>query len=743
MILHRLLITGQLQRTLIIVPEPLLHQWLVELLRRFNLRFTLIDASYFSARQTSDKHEPAPAESGTIDNPFEQHPLVLCGLDFACLEHIAPQLNACDWDMLIVDEAHHLQWSEQHSSRQYQQIETLTNIAGAVLLLTATPEQLGTAGHFTRLRLLDPARFHDLQAFLNEEKLHTATADLVEVLLNQQPLTPSQTTQLQNLLNGQTIAPNALIGNNKSAQAARRALIDDLIDRHGTGRVLFRNTRASIGANGQQFPKRLLVHHRLNDDNDNTRIAWLADTLRALTADKALLICNAPATSLLVANTLEQKHGLQASVFHQDMSIIERDRAAAWFADHEQGARILICSEIGSEGRNFQFLHHLVLFDLPDNPDLLEQRIGRLDRIGQQNDIHIHVPTAPNTRAERLCNWYHQALNAFAQSCVTGQYVKQQTATHFNAFVDGTHEDETGFIEQCRQLHLDKMAELDAGRNRLLELNACRQHIAAPLIDSINNTDQDPTLAKYLEAAFDCYGVELEDHSSSSWVIKPGDHLQIEQFPELPEGGITATTRRDIALAREDMQFLTWEHPMVRATLDLVINGDKGSVCALKMPQLPARTILLEALFEVNCPAPAKLNITRYLAHNTLRFLINARGNDIAKQLPEAHYQPLLENIDRDTALQMIDMTRAILKKQVQFIEQLTGKQLPTLCKASALAMHEELDSELSRLVALQKNNPSIRDQEIAQLQKKIDQLDTRLLASTLKLSALRVIYTH
>jgi ATP-dependent helicase HepA len=52
----------------------------------------------------------------------------------------------------------------------------------------------------------------------------------------------------------------------------------------------------------------------------------------------------------------------------------------------------LICSEIGSEGRNFQFAHHLVLIDLPLNPELLEQRIGRLDRIGQTRDIEIHIP---------------------------------------------------------------------------------------------------------------------------------------------------------------------------------------------------------------------------------------------------------------------------------------------------------------------------------------------------------------
>ena len=69
-------------------------------------------------------------------------------------------------------------------------------------------------------------------------------------------------------------------------------------------------------------------------------------------------------------------------MFHEDMSIMARDKAAANFSKPD-GANLLIASEIGSEGRNFQFSHHLVLFDLPLDAALVEQRIGRLDRIGQ------------------------------------------------------------------------------------------------------------------------------------------------------------------------------------------------------------------------------------------------------------------------------------------------------------------------------------------------------------------------
>lgn len=106
--------------------------------------------------------------------------------------------------------------------------------------------------------------------------------------------------------------------------------------------------------------------------------------------------------------------GYQAPVFHEGLSLVERDRAAAAFADEEEGCQVLVCSEIGSEGRNFQFCRHLVMFDLPLHPDQLEQRIGRLDRIGQRHAIEIHAPVFTGSPGEKLLRWYHEGLDAFS-----------------------------------------------------------------------------------------------------------------------------------------------------------------------------------------------------------------------------------------------------------------------------------------------------------------------------------------
>src|SRR5207302_8514664 len=135
--------------------------------------------------------------------------------------------------------------------------------------------------------------------------------------------------------------------------------------------------------------------------------------VRDLYPEKVLLICRTPVMVTAIETALRERvKNLKAAVFHEGLSLVQRDRNAAWFAD-PHGASVLLCSEIGSEGRNFQFAHHLVLFDLPGDPELLEQRIGRLDRIGQTATIRIHVPFGRGSESEVAARWYHEGLNAF------------------------------------------------------------------------------------------------------------------------------------------------------------------------------------------------------------------------------------------------------------------------------------------------------------------------------------------
>ena len=241
-----------------------------------------------------------------------------------------------------------------------------------------------------------------------------------------------------------------------------------------------------------------------------------------------------------------------SAVFHEHMDLVERDRAAAYFADHEQGARILLCSEIGSEGRNFQFAHELVLFDLPFNCDLIEQRIGRLDRIGQKQDIRIHIPgllpIMPPGAGCIFCTtgWIFLPAQIRLPSRCWSSTAMPLSRHCWSG--DGLAE-LIGLLATERETLL---AQLEAGRDRLLELHSCHPQRARKLAKemTITHIEDEAELNDFLELFADAFGLELIDLGGDCITIAPGDHMLVPDLPHLPEDGFMATTRRDVALTR-------------------------------------------------------------------------------------------------------------------------------------------------------------------------------------------------
>lgn len=731
LILHRMLLTGRVKRVLLLVPESLLHQWLVEMLRRFNLRFSLFDEARFGASDS--------------ENPFADEQQVLCSVDFLLSSpRIARAALDEEWDLLIVDEAHHLHWTEIESSLEYDLVEALAEQALGVLLLSATPEQLGRVGHFGRLRLLDPHRYPDYAAFLAEEQRYQQVADLAVSLLDEEELSTEQQALLKTLLGDISLL-------------STEQIVRHLVDRHGIGRVMFRNTRHTV----KGFPRRELHVSRLDwpaayasiadaqaaltPEREveswlefDPRLPWLVDLLEKLAPQKLLLICAHKETVLQLQTCLRTRHAIHAAVFHQDMEIVERDRAAAFFADAEEGSQVLLCSEIGSEGRNFQFSRHLLLFDLPLQPDLLEQRIGRLDRIGQGQVIDLHLPVFAASPVETLYRWYHQGVNAFAHpsAVAVGLYEEYEILLH-EALVEPAMTQ--ALVNKVAARRQEMEEALSNGRDRLLELQSCDPHVAAALVDQIESLEQDSAVAAYMHSYWDAFGVEHEPGPGQSLVLHPGEHMRQEQFPGLPEEGCTITFSRSDALVHEDRQFLTWEHPMVRGAVEELISSDLGSAAfiVLESGPLPTGTLMLELIFVLSCTAPAELEASRYLPSTAIRLLLDRKGNDYAHALSAQNLQGKSLHRDRQMASQVIKSQADLLRKLLHHGEQLASAKGDEIIATAVTQMQAELAEEQQRLQAL---SDGAAAEELQMLNERQLMLQEYLPRTRLRLDAVRLV---
>lgn len=757
LVIHRQLLSGRASRVLILVPENLQHQWLVEMRRRFNLDVALFDAERFIESDAS--------------NPFEDCQLALVALEWLCEdERVQDALFAADWDLLVVDEAHHLVWHPEHASVEYTLVEQLAQVIPGVLLLTATPEQLGQDSHFARLRLLDPNRFHDLAAFRAESANYRPVAEAVQELLDQGRLSAAAHQTIHDFLGAE--GEELLAAVNAGDKEAAPRLVRELLDRHGTGRLLFRNTRAAV----QGFPERELhayplpspdlymelpigehpdlypeVSYQAQVEVDeeqrwwhfDPRVEWLIDTLKMLKRVKVLVICAHAETAMDLEDALRVRKGIAATVFHEGMNILERDRAAAYFADEEFGAQVLICSEIGSEGRNFQFAHHLALFDLPAHPDLLEQRIGRLDRIGQKHRIQLHVPYLENSPQERLFQWYHQGLNAFLATCPTGNALQHQFGARLLPLLesgdDGVWQ---SLVDEARSERERLEGELHAGRDRLLELNSGGAGEGEAMVEAILEQDDQFALPIYMEQLFDAFGIDSEDHSDNALILRPGEKMLDASFPLGDDEGVTITYDRDLALAREDMQFLTWEHPMVQGGMDLVRAGSMGNtgVALIKNKALKPGTVLLELLYVSEVVAPRALQLGRYLPPAALRCLLDSNGNDLAHKVAFETLNDQLESVPRASANKFVQAQRDSLNPLINAGEDKVAPRHIERVAEAKRRLAADTEEELARLTALQAVNPSVRDSELTALRQQREQGLALFDKAALRLEAIRVL---
>jgi SNF2 family DNA or RNA helicase len=401
------------RRVLVLVPPGLVTQWQEELRRKFGLDFVTHDAEVF--RQTGPE----------AWNRFER---VVASFHTAKRPEHASVIQEIHYDLVIVDEAHHLRNAR---TVLWQFVNRLTRTY--LLLLTATPVQNDLDELFNLVTLLQPGQLKTIRAFRRE---HVARGDkrqprdpdrlrqlLAEVMVRNrratahvalprriaravmvEPTREEKTlyTELSDFLRDgcrsggeitRLVAQTVLMELGSSARAAA-ATLEHLLDRTRWAS----ETREALGRFRDQA-------RRIVDDGKSRALLNLVRTWE----DKLLVFTRFRATQEYVAAVLRQA-GEAIVLYHGGLRRDEKEAAVRAF---EAESRILISTEAGGEGRNLQFAHGLVNYDLPWNPMRIEQRIGRLSRVGQTRDVHVLNLVAAGTIEETLLEVLDAKINMF------------------------------------------------------------------------------------------------------------------------------------------------------------------------------------------------------------------------------------------------------------------------------------------------------------------------------------------
>jgi ATP-dependent helicase HepA len=279
--------------------------------------------------------------------------------------------------------------------------------------------------------------------------------------------------------------------------------------------------------------------------------------------------------------------------------------------------------------------------------------------------------------------------------------------------------------------------KLERGHDRLLELNSCKLGEAEETIRQIRELDGDLQFEEYLLNLLDHFGVHVEELGNRSYLLHPGN-LSTEAFPSLPETGMSATFSRERALSREDLGFLTRDHPLVRGALDLLLGSESGNA-AFGLWKTPGNeAVLLEIYAVVECIAPEALHADRFLPATPIRVLVDHALND--KSGDPAYAGARLE---KGNVMRLLD--KGVVKKQI--LPAMLGRALElaedrmgSITEAAKAVMIAQLQDEIERLVDLSTINDHVRQSEIEAAKQEKSELESALATARLRLDAIRLV---
>jgi ATP-dependent helicase HepA len=522
---------GRAERVLVVAPSTLTVQWLSELWRKFHQVFVLLD----SARRAD-----VAVELGPRFNPFEAHARAVIALeDLVADPALARQARAAAPDLLVVDEAHRLERRRGHpGSPAYRALSPLAAAARHVLLLSATPLEADVHGFFRLLELLRP------EAYASED-------DFVEALEAQKPLPPCTSATRRRDMGG--VPPR----------------VPQPVD--------LETPLLRSGLSGKD-----------EEDARDPRVVWLAAAARRYAKGgddegKALVFVHDRATLSSLKTRLEAASGRRVAIFHEDMAPDRRDLEVAEFRRPE-GPTLLIATECGGEGRNFEFCRRLVLFDLPRDPADVEQRIGRLDRVTRRRPIEIVYFRPPSGFEAELAGLYEEIgilrepLGGLERTL--GQVAEAIRAGEAEFARSGRPLDRGALVAEVR----DAIATRERAVHHHLHQGGYHEGLREGILKRVPK-DLDALHERFVTEAAMLLGLDaVEKTGARSWYFELGGNAIVDSLPGVPaDGRFLGTFDREEALVREEIDYFATGHPLVEGLLQELEDGARGRVALVEL----------------------------------------------------------------------------------------------------------------------------------------------------------------
>ena len=571
LILNHLVRTGRADRALVIAPETLTVQWLGELWRKYHQVFVLLDD-----KRLADVEK----DYGAGFNPFLAYRQTVVGLQFL-QDHprLTEQAVEAGVDLVIVDEAHHLRRPAGHpGNAAYRAVAPIAALDRHLLLLTATPLEEDAFGFFRLLELLRPDEF---------------TEDGIEErLAAPQPLPPCTSSARRADLPG--LPPRVGVPVDLSdedgwepALKLEAALSAEPADNAVATRRVVRRVGRSLASGaalaavlGRDETK--LAKLAAQADRKDPRVRWLAaQAPRWKTAGEKTLVFAAHRDTLEVIKTgLRRDAQLRVGLFHEDLSPAQRDIEVAQFRLAD-GPSMLVSTECGGEGRNFEFCTRLVLFDLPWNPVTVEQRIGRLDRIDRRFPVEIVYFRSVSPLGNAVVSLY-ESLGLFREPLggVERELAAVEAALEALVFADG--EPDPDALRAVVQDTRDAQDRVRDAALHELHREPYRAELAEPILERVPD-DLDELTREVVLAAADRLDLYIEEHRDGlRHSIELGTRARVESLPGVTAGSnFLGTFDRSEAVRDESIDFFSSGHPLVEGLLAHLDESRDGRVALL------------------------------------------------------------------------------------------------------------------------------------------------------------------